>query len=256
MSGFETANGCGASVHAIRRWLQNHDNDAVPLDHGLGERVQPDRQVLVLRNIGRIAPILAKYHDLCYSNCSFVLFGVEKIQANGSSTGRPPTEPTCLLGCLVEVKREGPPRATLAVLVRRRLPTQSFRTFGRTRDAHRPQIGVTTTCSYPSHCLEATIRTKHCCLCVCLRLRAWARATTSTRCSPGHTRRGRPSLSSRLILLVGAQTAHVMKKISGCVVPQVLPAVIVDVSCKTNTELRCSHQNTVVQETSTNVAET
>ena len=46
---------------------------AVPLDHGPGERIQPDREFLLL------AEGLESTASLCYSSDSFVLFGTEGI---------------------------------------------------------------------------------------------------------------------------------------------------------------------------------
>ena len=62
--GFGTITGCEVIVHAIRRWLQEHNNDGrtVPLDHGLGVRFQPDRPAS-LRKVRRVAPDSARYCD-------------------------------------------------------------------------------------------------------------------------------------------------------------------------------------------------
>ena len=62
-----TATGLEATVHVI-----GPRRRTMPSNHGLGERVQPDRQV-PLCEVRLVAPALARYCDFCHSNHGFVL---------------------------------------------------------------------------------------------------------------------------------------------------------------------------------------
>ena len=72
---------CEAIVHAIRRWLQKHNNDearcllTVDLENAFN---QIDRSCF-LPEVRRAELGAARHSDQCYSNDSFVSFGLEKI---------------------------------------------------------------------------------------------------------------------------------------------------------------------------------
>ena len=91
--GFGTAGGCETIVQAIRRWLQCRSNDdgRCFFDHGLGEHVQPDRQVVLpARSLAGCARIDQVQRLVLLEGRLRVVQTEEHAEQKSSSTAEPP----------------------------------------------------------------------------------------------------------------------------------------------------------------------